>query len=301
MKKSDELKTRRNFLGSLALTLFAASHPPFTAFAESEALQDRLAQLEREAGGRIGVALLQSESGSVVGYRTDEPFPMCSTFKVLAVAAVLRRVDRGQERLERPVPIAQADILAYAPVTSKHVGPSGMTIAELCQAAITFSDNTAANLLLSSMGGPAAVTAFACSIGDQHTRLDRTEPTLNEAAPGDLRDTTTPRAMANDLRTLLLGAALSNASRAMLKQWMVECQTGLKKIRSALPQNYLVGDKTGSGDRNTSNDVAVIWPPAQSPQVLTVYLTGIKADQSDAQAALIAEVTRACFPMPGKG
>lgn len=170
-----------------------------------------------------------------------------------------------------------------------------MTIEELCGAAIMLSDNTAANLLLKSLGGPDAVTKFARFMGDPNTRLDRTEPTLNEAAPGDLRDTTTPRAMANDLRSLLLGRVLSTSSRAMLKEWMVQCKTGKNKIRSVLPADDLVGDKTGSGDRNTSNDVAVIWPPKQSPLVLTVYLTGVKTDNADAQAAMIAEVTRACI------
>lgn len=294
------MKTRRDFLYASTLALSAAPAARLWGLPATDALHDSLARIERESGGRVGVALLASESGDVTGYRIDEPFPMCSTFKVLAVAAVLARVDRGEEQLARSVPIAQADILTYAPVTSQHVGSSGMTIAELCEAAITLSDNTAANLLLHSLGGPGAVTALARSIGDTHTRLDRTEPTLNEAAPGDLRDTTTPRAMANDLRSLLLGTVVSSPSRAMLKEWMVQCQTGRKKIRSVLPANYLVGDKTGSGDRNTSNDVAVIWPPGQPPRVLTVYLTGIKTDQPDAQAALIAEITRACFPGEAK-
>ena len=293
------MKTRRDFLYSSTLAFFGTSLSRGASFGgspEGQSLHDRLAQLESESGGRIGVALLEAENGRVAGYRVDEPFPMCSTFKVLAVAAVLARVDRGKEELQRSVPIAQADILKYAPVTAQHVGSSGMTIAELCEAAITLSDNTAANLLLNSLGGPPAVTAFARTIGDSHTRLDRTEPTLNEAAPGDPRDTTTPRAMANDLRSFLLGTALSSSSRAMLKEWMVQCKTGEKKIRSALPASYLVGDKTGSGDRNTSNDIAVIWPPRQSPLMLTIYLTGVKPDNPDTQAAMIAEVTRACFP-----
>lgn len=289
---------RRDFLYSSTLALLASlvaraersAGPP-----ESDPHQERLAQLERESGGRLGVALLESANRRVTGYRLDERFPMCSTFKVLAVAAILSRVDHGEEQLRRSVPIAQADILKYAPVTSQHVGPSGMTIAELCEAAITLSDNTAANLLLGSLSGPASVTDFARSIGDSYTRLDRTEPTLNEATPGDLRDTTTPRAMANDLRLLLLGTVLTPSSRGMLKEWMVQCKTGEKKIRSALPASYLVGDKTGSGDHNTSNDIAVIWPPGQSPLVLTVYVTATKTDDPDAQAALISEITRACF------
>jgi len=172
-----------------------------------------------------------------------------------------------------------------------------MTVAELCAAAVQLSDNTAANLLLRSLGGPGAVTRFARSIGDRHTRLDRTEPTLNEATPGDPRDTTTPRAMAQDLNSLLVGSRLKPASRALLKEWMVGCKTGLQKIRSAVPNGYTVGDKTGSGSHHTSNDIAVIWPPDRTPWVLTVYLTDVKSDSGDEQAAIIAAAARACMPL----
>lgn len=294
--------TRRDFLFSSTMALLGARVARgrrFVGWHGGQSIDNLLAELEGASGGRFGVGLLECESGRMTGYRMDEPFPMCSTFKVLAVGAVLSRVDRGKEQLERSVPITQADVLKYAPITAQHVGPSGMTIAGLCEAAITLSDNTAANLLLKSLGGPAAVTEFARSMGDSHTRLDRTEPTLNEALPGDLRDTTTPRAMANDLRSLLLGAVLSSSSRAMLKEWMVQCKTGKNKIRSVLPADDLIGDKTGSGDRNTANDVAVIWPPKQSPLALTVYLTGVNTDNADSQAAMIAAVTRACFSGDG--
>ena len=245
----------------------------------------------------MGVALLDCASGQVHGLNLDARFPMCSTFKVLAVAATLSRVDAGAEQLQRSVPIAAVDIIEYAPVTSQHVGSSGMTVAELCVAAIQLSDNTAANLLLRSLGGPAAVTHFTRSIGDRHTRLDRNEPTLNEATPGDPRDTTTPRAMARDLNSLLVGSRLKSASRALLKEWMAGCKTGLKKIRSAVPDGYTVGDKTGSGSHHTSNDIAVIWPPDRAPWVLTVYLTDVKSDSGDEQAAIIAEAARACMSL----
>lgn len=238
------------------------------------------------------MALLNAGSGHIAGYRMDEAFPMCSTFKVLAVAAILARVDEGREQLQRRIPIAQADVLSYAPVTSQHVGASGMTIADVCKAAITLSDNTAANLLVSAVGGPGAVTRFARSIGDKKTRLDRTEPSLNEAAPGDRRDSTTPRAMAQDLNTLVLRNRLSPSSRGMLGRWMTECTTGDKKIRSAVQEGALVGDKTGSGDHNTSNDVAVIWPAVGSPLVLTIYLTGAHTDSADQQSVLIAQAAR---------
>lgn len=296
----DHLKgesTRREFLGSSILALFGLSlglFEPAPALKVNVSLNDRLARIEKRCGGRMGVALLDTGSGQILGHRMDEPFPMCSTFKVLAVAAVLARVDDGSEHLQRSVPVRQADIIEHAPVTSKHIG-SGMTVAELCEATIMVSDNTAANLLLNSLGGPGAVTAFARRIEDPHTRLDRIEPMLNEATPGDLRDTTTPRAMAQDLNSLVRGSALSATSRALLKNWMVQCKTGDNKIRSAFTKDCLVADKTGSGDQNTSNDIGIIWPGNQAPFVLAIYLTGCKFDSADQQSAIIAEATRTCF------
>jgi beta-lactamase class A len=291
------LSSRRSFLYASSLALVGVRLAPVwpSPHPAADSIHRRLGELEARSGGRIGAALFRPETAAIVGYRLDERFPLCSTFKVLAVAAVLARVDRGQESLQRSIPIGESDVLKYAPVTSQHVGPAGMSIAGLCEAAITLSDNTAANLLLQSLGGPDAVTVFARSLSDSYTRLDRTEPTLNEAAPGDPRDTTTPRAMAHDLCALLLGSALAGPSRLLLKEWMVHCQTGNKRIRSAVPVSFLVGDKTGSGDRNTSNDIAMIWPPNQPPFALTLYMTGVNTDASDLQAAMIAEAARACL------
>lgn len=289
--------TRREFLGSSALGLFGmyfGLSESAKALPINTSLDDNLAQIEKRSGGRMGIALHDSGTGQIFGHRMDEPFPMCSTFKVLAVAAVLSRVDEGSEQLQRSVPVEPKDILKYAPVASKHIG-SGMTVAELCETAVTLSDNTAANLLLSSLGGPAAVTAFARRIGDPCTRLDRIEPALNEAVPGDLRDTTTPRAMAWSLNSLVLGSALSVASRALLKNWMVQCRTGDNKIRGGVAKDWMVADKTGSGGQNTSNDIGIIWPGKPAPFVLTVYLTGCKFDSADQQSAIIAEATRVCF------
>ena len=298
--EKDTPRKRREFLRYSTAALLGTHLLPHEAFAQSPShpsLSESLARIEQSSGGRIGVALLDCVTGQVHGLNLDARFPMCSTFKVLAVAATLSRIDAGTEQLQRSVPITESDILKYAPVTSQHVGSAGMTVAQLCAAAIQLSDNTAANLLLRPLGGPEAVTRFARSIGDRHTRLDRTEPTLNEATPGDPRDTTTPRAMAQDLNALLLGSRLEPASRALLKEWMVSCQTGLKKIRSAVPAGYTVGDKTGSGDHNTSNDIAVIWPPDRAPWILTTYLTDLKSDSADEQAALIATTARTCMSL----
>lgn len=252
-------------------------------------------KLEADLGGRIGVAVLDTTSGIIVGHRANERFPICSTFKPVAAAATLARVDAGKEQLTRPVRIEPKDILSYAPVTKSRVG-GDMTVAELCEAAITVSDNTAANLLLARLGGPAALTRFARSIGDRSTRLDRIEPDLNEALPGDPRDTTTPAAMAHTIRSLTIGNALSAQSRAHLTDWLVACKTGDAKLRAGLQPGWRVGDKTGSGGHGTSNDVAIVWPTARPPAIIAAYLTGTTAPDEKRNAAFAAigrEVTAA--------
>ena len=256
-----------------------------------QAEADRWRDLEASVSGRLGVAVLDTGTGDLSGHRLDERFPMCSTFKTLAAALVLARVDAGHERLDRRVVVARGDLLEWAPVTSRHVGGAGMTVGELCEAAITVSDNTAANLLLASAGGPAAVTEFARRLGDPATRLDRNEPALNEAAPGDPRDTSTPRAMAQTLRKLLLDDGLSAASRARLVAWMTANTTGAKRLRAGLPAGWRVADKTGTGRLGTTNDIGVLWPPGRPPLVVVAYLTECKA-AADAREAALAGVGR---------
>ncbi|MFM0597163.1 class A beta-lactamase [Paraburkholderia dilworthii] len=266
---------------------------PGLELAKAETIRRRLAQIEAESGGRLGVSIVDTTSGLHAGLRTDERFPMCSTFKVLAAGAVLTRVDRGQEDLARRVVFSQRDLVLNSPATSRHTreitGDAGMSIAELCKAAITLSDNTAANLLLATFGGPAGLTAFARDLGDGITRLDRIEPTLNEAIPGDPRDTTTPNAMLGNLRELVLGEHLSSSSRAQLLAWLVANETGGARIRAKLPQDWGVGDKTGTGDHGTANDIAILWPPGRGPVLVAVYLTGTNGDAARCNAA-IAEV-----------
>lgn len=207
--------------------------------AKSDDMRRRLAQIEAESGGRLGVSIFDTTSGLHAGLRGDERFPMCSTFKVLVAGAVLTRVDLGLEDLQRRTVFPASDIVPNSPATSQNTrertGNAGMSIAELCKAAITLSDNTAANLLLATMNGPAGLTAFARSIGDGITRLDRSEPSLNEATPGDPRDTSTPKAMLGNLRELLLGERLSSASRAQLLAWLAANKTGGARIRARLP------------------------------------------------------------------
>ncbi|PPQ42695.1 class A beta-lactamase [Rhodopseudomonas palustris] len=269
--------------GLAGLGLFGSS-----AALAADALADMCARLEAGSGGRLGVCVLDTASGRMIGHRLDERFPMCSTFKALAAGLVLARVDRKQENLDRRVSYAKSDLVTYSPATEKHV-EDGMTIAELCEAAITLSDNTAANLLLASFGGPAGLTAFARSLGDETTRLDRIETELNEALPGDPRDTTSPRAMAQDLRALTLGDALSPASRAQLITWLKANTTGGTRLRAGVPPGWTVGDKTGTGGRGTANDIAVLWPPQRAPLIVTVYLTGATVSR-DQQNKIIADV-----------
>ncbi|MBV8509166.1 MAG: class A beta-lactamase [Xanthobacteraceae bacterium] len=263
-----------------------------TVNAAAPFLTEELTRIESGSGGRLGVAILDTGTQRHAEHRAAELFPMCSTFKLLASAAVLKRCDNGQDQLQRRIKFQASDLVTYSPVTKDHVGGDGMTLAELCAAALNYSDNTAANLLLASLGGPQALTAYARSIGDPVTRLDRIEPDLNEAVPGDPRDTTTPAAMLQNLHTLLFGEVLSAASKDQLTVWLLGNRTGDARLRAALPPGWRCGDKTGSGERGSTNDIGVIWPPQGAPIVVTVYLTETAA-ASEARNATLADVGRA--------
>ncbi|MGH6971827.1 MAG: class A beta-lactamase, partial [Caulobacteraceae bacterium] len=256
-----------------------------------------LARIEAKVGGRLGLAALDARSGRRLTHRADERFAMCSSFKAMLVAAALARVDRGQERLDRFVRFGEADLLDYAPVARAHVKAGGMTFGELCAAAIELSDNTAANLILASIGGPPGWTRFVRSLGDGVSRLDQSEPALNDVPPGDIQNTTTPAAMLGDLRRVVLGDVLSPGSRAHLAGWMVACKTGLKRLRAGLPADWRVGDKTGTwtGAHNASGDIAAAWTP-RGPIVITCYLSNAAApiparDAAFAQAARVVART----------
>jgi beta-lactamase class A len=258
----------------------------------SERLVRSLAILEKERGGRLGVAVADTSSGKSAAYRGEERFAMCSTFKTLAAAAILARVDAGKEQLDRRIRFEAKDVVVNSPVSKNHVGGDGMSLAEICEAAMTVSDNTAGNLLLANLGGPEGLTAYARSLGDTVTRLDRNEPDLNEAVPDDLRDTTSPSAMLSDLRTLVTGNALTPASRERLVGWLVGNKTGDARLRAGFPRDWRIGDKTGSGEKGTTNDVAVVWPSAgRSPLFVSVYLTG-SSPEADHRNATLAAVAR---------
>jgi beta-lactamase class A len=230
-------------------------------------LEEGFADLELRHGGRLGVAILDSAKNKLFEHRGYERFALCSTHKVLSAALVLARVDRNEESLARRIVYAGDYLVPYSPITEKHVGDGGLTVGEICEAAITLSDNTAANLLLDSFGGPAGLTAYIRFLGDTVTRLDRREPELNEAMPGDPRDTTTPVAMVDLLGKAVLGTALSTLSREQLSAWLVTNKTGDKRLRAGVPKGWRVGDKTGSGANNATNDIAVLWPPGRAPML----------------------------------
>jgi beta-lactamase class A len=283
--------TRRSFLIGLA-----AAAAPLRARAAAPAAEDRLnlgnkqlAWIEEREGGRLGVAVIDTETGWTLEHRADERFPMCSTFKLLAAAAALKRVDDGAERLDRVIAYGPGDLLDYAPIAKTHLASGGMTLADLCAAAIDWSDNTAANLVLEAIGGPAGFTQFARSLGDPVTRLDRNEPGLNEATPGDDRDTTSPRAMSEDMRQVLLGDVLSEASRRELEAWLIDDKVGDKRIRAGLPPAWRIGDKTGSGDHGTANTIGILRPPERAPIIAAVYYTESSAPM-DVRNAIHKEV-----------
>jgi len=272
--------------GLVLLAFLAGS----AAYAENDAA-DRIAAIETRIGGRIGVAALDTGNGKRLDYRAEERFPMCSTFKFLAVAAVLKRVDEKQEKLERFVPYDAKEILEYAPVTKEHLKDGGMTFGALCEAAIEQSDNTAGNLLLDAIGGSACLTNFARDLGDGITRLDRKEPALNSAIPGDERDTTTPGSMLGNMTRLLTGDILSQLSRRQLEDWLQGNKTGAAMIRAGVPTNWIIGDKTGRGANGATNDIAIMRPPNRAPVLLAIYSVGSTATAND-RAAAIAEAAK---------
>ena len=286
--------TRRTILATAATLPFAG------AFA-ADTPETTIAALESRSGGRLGVSALDTRNGRRILHRADERFPMCSTFKILLAALVLQKVDQRLETLARRIAY-DASLFPpgdfYAPVSRAHLNDGGMTVEALCAAAVEYSDNGAANLLLDTVGSPSAVTAFARSIGDPVTRLDRRELELNVFTPGDPRDTTTPLAMMNDLDRLLLGEGLSPSSRQHLTGWMLDCKTADGRIPAGLPKGWRSANKTGSNAKQGSaNDIAVIWPPGRKSILLSVYFTGSKLSgaQCDKVIADVARVVSRAF------
>lgn len=267
----------------------ASTHPSTTSVVPSPggdaaAVRDELRALEASHRGRIGAYAIDTATGATVSYRANEPFPAMSTFKAVLAGAILREArttDPGLMR--RVIRWKRADLVAHSPITGRAVNlKNGLTVAELCEAAVAHSDNTAANLLLARIGGPAGMTRFYRAIGDPVSRLDHREPDLDQD-PRDPHDTTTPYHMATDLRTLTLGDALAPPDEKALIGWLRANTTGDERIKAGLPRGWVVGDKTGtSGAYGVANDVAVAWPPSRAPVVIAVFsnrtAAGGKAD-----------------------
>lgn len=297
-----QIFTRRTLLGTAVLVPFAgcatatkgpqaqpSPAPPVAAI-------DPYVALEEKYDARIGVFAIDTGTGAELNHRADERFAFCSTYKTLAAAAILHQTSPTQ--LNASLTYTAADVLAHSPITEQHVA-TGMTIRALCEAAVRNSDNTAANLLVREVGGPSGVTDFARTLGDIATRMDRLEPALNEAIPGDPRDTTTPRAFGTDYQKLVVDGALDSQARTMLTEWLVNNTTGSAGIRSSAPAGWQVGDKTGSGYYGSTNDIAVIWPPGAKPIVLAI-MSSRTTKNAVADSTLIADATRVVINVIGK-
>ena len=290
--------SRREILTtSLAAVVGLAVSPAVAATTRRFDAGDRLRSLET-GQARLGVCFLDTGSGELSGCRMNERFAMCSTFKLALVAACLREADQGRLDLAEVLAYSQADLLDWAPVTRANLSGGGMSIAALAQAAQGQSDGTAANLLTRRLGGPEGVTAKIRAMGDTETRLDRYEPDLGLVLSADLRDTTTPDAMAQLVGRITTGDLLHSDSRDRLLEWMRNTRTGLDRLRAGLPAEWNSGDKTGTGraegTTNKCNDVAITFPPGRSPIVIAAYFdSGEYTPQTEARhEAVVAEVGR---------
>jgi len=272
---------RRGFVWSI-LGLFASEG---LAWAEP-GTDTAIKQIEARLGGRVGLSVLDTGSGKTLSWRGGERFAMCSSFKWVLAASILKHADQGQLHLSEPVSYDSAQLVGHSPVTAAHVKEGHMRIEDLCAAAVEESDNGAANLLLARIGGPASVTAFARSLGDKMTRLDRNEPRLNDNLPGDPRDTTTPDAMVGTMKTVLLGDVLEPNSRGKLLDWLRKCDTGTQRLRAGLPKDWAEGDKTGTGERGAAVDNAIIWPPRRAPILAAAYVSDSAKPTAQLEAAL---------------
>lgn len=261
---------------------------PQVTLAPSPAADQEFRRLEEQFGARLGIYAVDTGAGRTVEYRADERFAYASTWKALAAAEVLDGTTDAQ--LDRVVRYSARDLVAHSPITEKHVG-EGMSLRALADAAVRYSDNTAGNLLLRHLGGPAGFESKLRALGDTVTDAARYETALNEGTPGDRRDTSTARALAGDLRAYTVGVALEPADRDVLIGWLRGNTTGAALVRAGVPAGWVVGDKTGTGGYGTRNDIAVIWPPDRAPIVLAVLSSRDRKDASP-DDSLIAQATR---------
>ncbi len=265
------------------------------AFAKKGGATARLEAIRARLGGRLGVHVLDTHTGQRVRFDDDSRYATASTFKMLLAAAVLKRVDRSELSLSQPLSYSEQDMVrATSIVTAKHVNEGVLPLQDLCAAIVEVSDNTAANLLLNLMGGPAAVTKFAGELGDDVTRLDRMELELNSNLLGDPRDTTSPRAMVGNMQKLFTGSVLSASSLNLLNTWMISATPGLGRIRAGIPKSWKSGDKAGTGANGAVNDLAILWPPGRKPILAAIYMSE-STQNLDALVAAHAEIAATLF------
>jgi Beta-lactamase class A len=288
MMKVEPLIIFQKLIAATLLTLFTS----VASADQHNSLIKTVKKVADDLEARVGFAAYDLESGQRWEYHADQHFAMSSTFKTLACAALLHWVDTGQANLATKVNVSESDLVTYSPITETYAGGEAMSLSDLCEATLTTSDNTAANLVLRELGGPEAVTSFARHLGDDVTRLDRWETELNEALPGDNRDTTTPNAMVRNLQALLLGDALSEQSKEQLRAWLEGNQVADGLFRAAVPEGWVVADRTGAGGFGSRSITAVIWPPERQPIVVALYLTQTDASFAERNAA-IAEIGEA--------
>ena len=290
------LSRRQALLGgsTVAAAAACATKPVLADPAEPPPIGARIAALERRHDAYVGVYAVDLDGGRSISHRGQEAFAMCSTFKGYAAARVLQMVERDELTLDQRVLVDPAAIVANSPRTAARAG-GDMTLDELCQAALQVSDNTAGNLLLKTIGGPPHITAFARSIGDPSSRLDRWETALNSAVPGDPRDTSTPEALGRGYRALLAGDALAPAQRQQLETWMRANETS--SMRAGLPPDWTTADKTGSGDYGTTNDAGIAYGPA-GQRVLLAIMTRSQGNDPKAQnlRPVIGELSAMLLP-----
>lgn len=236
-------------------------------------VSQKLHQLEINHHVEIGLSAIETYNNTQINYNANKRFPMDSTSKLMTVSAVLKKSESDPALLKQKIFFTANDVKksGYAPITSRYI-KSGMTVSDLCAAALEYSDNAAVNQLMKILGGPNKVTQFARSIGDETYLLVRWEPELNSAIPHDKRDTTTPSAMADSVQKLVLGNALGNSQRQQLQDWLKHCKTGNNRIRAGIPRHFIVADKTGIGGYGSIGDIGVVWRPHASPIVLVVYV-----------------------------
>lgn len=276
------LLTAAIVLGCYHTTLLASTNKN-----ESPLINEKFKNLETSLEGRIGLYAINTANNQTIQYRALEHFPIQSTFKVMAVSAILKKSEADDNLLTQKVIYTKQDLVFWSPITEKHV-TDGMTIFDLCAAAMIYSDNTATNLIVKKLGGPKAVTTFAHSIGDNTFRIDGCEPDLN-SNPNDSRDTSTPKAMEKSLQKLTLGNVLTPSKRNQLVNWMKGNTTGDTRIRAGVPKGWVVADKTGAGnDYGISNDIGIIWPKNCAPIVIAIYSGHTKKDTTRRDDILVS-------------